>query len=151
MTHSRKRALWALAVLAVVLVAFATAFFSSGGPEDFGRDRGRILIVAVVIGVGFLLHLLTPRLAGLRSAKGPVVRDERDEFVARRASGAAMTMTLIYVFVVSISLWEAYREDQVVPVGWMWFLAYTSMFFGALSHAVATLFLDATASGHDGA
>jgi len=33
-------------------------------------------------------------------------------------------------------------------VGWMWFLALTSLFLGLISNAIATLVLDARMSGH---
>ena len=151
MTYSRKRAVWALVILVGVMISFAVVFFSSGGPEAFVRDKARILITAVLIGVGFLLNLLAPFFAGLLSRGQSVVPDERDDFVAQRASGIAFTLTLIYVYVVSISLWEVYHDEQFAPVGWMWFLAYTSAFFGMLAHAIATLVLDVKVSGHDGA
>ena len=79
------------------------------------------------------------------------MRDERDDLVAQRASAVAFTLTLIYVYLTSLSLWEVYHDDQFVPVGWMWFLAYTSMFFGMFAHAIATLVLDVKVSGHDDA
>ncbi len=151
MTHSRKQAIWGLIVLAGVMVSFTAVFFSSGGPEAFVHDRARILIGAVLIGVGFLSPLLVSHFAGLPSRGQPVVRDERDDLVAQRASGIAFTLTLIYVYVTSLSLWEVYHDEQFVPVGWMWFLAYTSVFFGMLAHAIATLVLDVKVSGHDGA
>ncbi len=37
---------------------------------------------------------------------------------------------------------EAYREPGAVPVGWMWFLAYSTMIFVYLSTAISTLILD---------
>ena len=54
----------------------------------------------------------------------------------------------VYVFVLSIGLWEAYHDRGLVPEGWMWFLAYTSTFLGMFTHAMATLILDARGGGH---
>ena len=38
-------------------------------------------------------------------------------------------------------LWEAYRGEGCVPVGWFWFLGYATVVFGSLAHAVTILVL----------
>ena len=77
-----------------------------------------------------------------------MTRDERDDRIARHANGVAFIVALVYVFVLSIGLWEVYHDRELVPVGWIWFLAYTSTFLGMFTHAVATLILDARGIGH---
>jgi len=148
MTQSRKRAIWSLFLWGTVSVSFVILFFLGGGPETFVREKARILIAAVLFGMGYSGQLLMLYLTRDRPADGAMVRDERDEWIARHANGAAFVAALVYVFLLGIVLWEVYHERQFVPVGWMWFVAYTSSFVGMLSHAVATLVLDAGVAGH---
>lgn len=119
-----------------------------GRPETFVTEKARILIAAVLFGTGYSVQLLMLYLTRVRPGNGPMVQDERDDWIARHANGAALVAVLVYVFLVGIVLWEVYHDRQFVPVGWMWFVAYTSSFCGMLSHAVATLVLDAGVTGH---
>jgi len=146
MTQSKQRALWSLAIWGGVTLLFLALFFSWSGPDGFVREKGRILMTAVLFGAGYLAQMLMLCLTCARPGRGSVVRDERDDWIARYANGVALAVALVYVFGVSIVLWEIYHDRQYVPVGWMWFLAYTSSFAGMLSHAIATLALGAGVS-----
>ena len=148
MTQSKSRALWSLLIWGGVSISFLVLFFSGTGPETFVQEKARILVTAAMFGTGYLAQLLMLYLTRARPGARPVVRDERDDWIARYANGIAFVVALAYVFVVSIVLWEVYHDRQSVPVGWMWFLAYTSSFSGMLGHAAATLVLNAGVSGH---
>jgi len=147
MTQSKKRALASLFIGSGVLAGFAVVFFCRGGPEALVGDKGRILVSAVLFAAGFAGQLVVFYLTRVRPGDRAMQRDERDDWIARRANGAALVAALVYVFLVCIVLWEVYHDRQHVPVGWMWFLAYTSGFFAMFSHAVASLVLDAGVSG----
>ena len=68
--------------------------------------------------------------------------------MAVRASQATMIVVLMGVFALSVGLWEAYREEGAVPVGWMWFLAYAVVIGTFIVHAAATLIVDSGLGGH---
>ncbi|MDH4197279.1 MAG: hypothetical protein OEW05_07730, partial [Candidatus Aminicenantes bacterium] len=75
-----------------------------------------------------------------------VATDERDVDTRRRAGAVGFLVTLIYVFALAIFLWERYRESGFVPVGWMWFLAYSTSFAAFISSSVSALILESKAS-----
>jgi hypothetical protein len=87
-------------------------------------------------------------LTRIRPGDHAVGRDERDEEIQKRANATAFLLVLVYVFVLSIVLWEKYQGRGFVPVGWMWFLAYSTSFAAFISSSVIALILESRASGH---
>jgi hypothetical protein len=148
MTRLQKRSLFDLIISAVFLTGLMVAFFSGGGAETYVQDTTRKIIVAVLLGLGYLFLFLVLFLLRLKSKDKTIYMDERDERIARQAMGTAFTVFAIYVFLMCISLYEGYNKSEVMPVGWMWFLAYSSGFIGILSRSIATLILYKRMSGH---
>jgi formate hydrogenlyase subunit 3/multisubunit Na+/H+ antiporter MnhD subunit len=140
MTQSTKRAAWKAGIWSVVLVVFAVIFFSGEGAEGFAHDRGRIVTVAVLFILGyaaFFAMLGITRTGGT----GRPSRDERDERNEGRAAVHTLTVTLVYVYITGIALWAVFQDAGSVPAGWMWFLAYSTVFIGMISHGVLTLLI----------
>lgn len=77
-----------------------------------------------------------------RGRSGQIVADERDESIGRQAVTVGMVVVLLYVFALSIVLWERHADSGCVPVGWMWFMAYSTATLGYLTPALVTLLLD---------
>ena len=148
MTQAKKRALFTFLIWGVVMAAFSIIFFLGEGPEEYHLERWRRVSGASIIAFGYLsywiMHLLTRTRAGTRA----VATDERDVDTRRRATSAGFLATLIYVFVLAIFLWEWYQGAGSVPVGWMWFLAYSTSFAAFISSSVVALILDSKASAH---
>ena len=147
MTQSRQRALWSLLLWGGVSGGFVILFLCWGGAETFVRQKARIAMTAGLFGAAYLAQAWIFYLTRRRPRGRSVAWDERDDEIARQANGAALVAALVYVFALSIGLWEVYHDRGLVPVGWMWFLAYTSTFLGMVTHAVATLILDARGGG----
>ena len=135
MTKSKIRAFYGLAIWGAAALIFLGVFFLGGGPEGFTRTPTRVLVAAVALMLGYAGYSIMLR----RTRRTPA--DERDALIASRASGFALTSVLLFVFLVSIILYESYHAAGALPVGWMWFMAYFTACFGYLSHAVITLFL----------
>jgi hypothetical protein len=148
MTQARKRAVWSLLVWGGAAAVFVAAFVTGGGPAEYVEDRTRILLGAAALGVAFVAHFVMLWKTRTREDDRPVLSDERDERIARRANGIALVVSLVYVFLLCIVLYEAHHDSRLVPVGWMWFLAYSSAMMAYLSQAVATLALDSAMGGH---
>ena len=148
MTQPQKRALFSLTVWGAVLITFIIIFFSGGGPATYVHSKSRILHGAILFAVGYLGYLLMLYLTRIRPDARPLVKDERDERVAKQANGAALIALLFYIYVTCIVLYIVYGDSGAVPVGWMWFLAYSTAFLGYVAHAAATLLLDLRMSGH---
>jgi hypothetical protein len=83
-----------------------------------------------------------------RPGRSGVATDERDEDIRRRANAGAFLVVLVYVFALAIFLWERYQDSGFVPVGWMWFLAYSTSFTAFISSSVIALILEYQASRH---
>jgi len=142
MTQSTARAAWKAGIWSVLLVIFMALFFSSGGAEGFAHDRARIVAVAVLFAAGYAAFFVMMWLTGRRRGE-ELLRDERDERLESRAAGITLTAVLIYVFFIGITLWAVFQDDGSVPAGWMWFLAYSTVFIGMIAHGVMVLLLAA--------
>jgi hypothetical protein len=148
MTGLQKRSFYDLIISAVFLIGLTALFFSGGGAETYVQDTSRKILVAALLGLGYLLLFLVLFLVRVKSKDKTILMDERDERIVRQALGTAFTVFGIYVFILCIGLYEAYNQSGVMPVGWMWFLAYSSGFIAILSRSIATLVLYKRMSGH---
>ncbi len=141
MTQPTKRALFTLIIWGMVTVAFIPIFFSRGGPSTYVQDKSRFVSVAILFAAGYLSYFIMMYLTRIKVREDKIVKDERDEHIQRQGSGIALILVLIYVFFLCITLYEIYRQSECVPVGWMWFLGYTSVFWGYISHSALGLVL----------
>ena len=140
MTQSTARAAWKAGIWTAILAAFLVLFFGAGGAEGFAHDRGRIVAVAILFLAGYaaFFTMLWFTRSGNRAG---TARDERDDMLEGRAGGMSLTVVLVYVYLLGIILWVAFQEKGSVPAGWMWFLAYSTVFLGMISHGVLTLLI----------
>jgi len=129
------------------MAAFAVIFFIGGGPERFALGKWRRVWGAIIIGFGFASYYGMLFLTRKRPGAGGVVTDERDADIRRRANGTGFVVVLLYVFLLAIFLWEKYQAAGAVPVGWMWFLAYSTSFAAYISSSVGALILESKESG----
>ena len=141
MTQPTKRALFTLIIWGIVTAAFIPIFFSRGGPPTYAQDKSRFVFVAILFAAGYLSYFIMMFLTRAKDRKDRIVKDERDEHIQRQSCGVALILVLVYVFFLCITLYEIYRESECVPVGWMWFLGYTSVFWGYISHSALGLVL----------
>ncbi len=89
--------------------------------------------------------LLTRRKSGATA----MLQDERDHEIARHANGTALVSVMAFIFILSMILFTRFQGLGVLPVGWLWFLAYFTSCLGYIVHAVTTLFLYKEMSGND--
>ncbi len=148
MTQARKRALFTFLIWGSVMAAFAVVFFLGSGPEGYALEKWRRAAGGGIIAFGFAAYYFMVFLTRNRPGLRGVASDERDKDVRMRANAAAFIAALVYVFVLAIFLWERYQESGLVPIGWMWFLAYSTSFAAYISASVAALVLESKASRH---
>ena len=140
MTQSTYRAAGKAIIWSIVLAAFVAIFFGWGGPGNFAHDKGRIVAVAILFGAGFVAFFIMMGLSGKK--KGVALnRDERDDRLESRAAGIALTVILFYVYILCITLWAIFQDSGTVPAGWMWFMGYSTVFIGMITHGLFTLLL----------
>jgi len=149
MSQTRLRAWLAAVIWTLAGAGFFATFFSGGGPSGLATDTMRHVAGAGALAFGFGGYWLM--LWFTRQRKGaPPVADERDAETAARANQVTLVVVLVGVFTVAIGLWIVYEAEGMVPVGWMWFLAYGSAILAFVTSAVVTLILDGrTGGGHE--
>lgn len=147
MTQAKKRALFTFLIWGSVMIAFSIIFFiSGGGPGSYHLEKWRRIAGGVIIAFGFVAYYGMMFLTRDRPGASGVATDERDEDIRRRANGTGFIIVLLYVFALAIYLWERYQGTGSVPVGWMWFLAYSTSFAAYISSSIGALILESKAS-----
>ena len=141
MTQSFKRAFLTLTIWGPVSVAYLILFFVVGHPSTYADDQTQRTYMGIVLAVGYVGYGLMMYLTRVRRDSTHLVTDERDEAIATRASSTGLICVAIYVFVLAIGLWEYFEEQGCVPVGWMWFMAYSTVCLSYVSTSVASLVL----------
>ena len=151
MTQLKKRAFWSLIIWSVVMIAIVVIFFSGGGPATFLEGEGKNTLTRVCITLGFIFYFLMFFLTRIRASDKPLAKDERDDLIAKRSYSIGFHTLLVYVFLLCSFLYgyyKGYHEIKFIPVGWVWFLALSSLLVGFISNAIAYLVIDARMSGH---
>jgi uncharacterized membrane protein YozB (DUF420 family) len=147
MTQSTYRATGKIIIWSIVLAAFMALFFSGSGSAGFAHDKERIVAVAILLAAGYGAFFLMMGLSRKKKGGG-LNRDERDERIEGRAAGITLTIVLVYVYFLGIALWALFQDDGSVPAGWLWFLAYSTVLIGMVSHGLFTLLLASGKVGH---
>ena len=148
MTQAKKRAIFTFLIWGSVMAAFSIIFFSGGGPVQYASERWRHMAGAGIIAFGYLTYGLMQWLTRIPAKDRSFGRDERDEDIQKRASSTGFIIVLVYVFALAIFLWERYQNRGFVPVGWMWFLAYSTSFAAFISTSSIALLLESRKSVH---
>jgi hypothetical protein len=151
MTQLKKRAVWGLLIWGVAIIAAYTIFFVGGGPETFLEGELRVSLTRTVFTAGFILYFIMLFLTHAKSGRKEIVKDERDEWISKRAFSTGFYTLMIYVFLICLALYAYYKVHLggvEMPIGWVWLLGITTYFMGFVSHAVATLILYERMSGN---
>jgi uncharacterized membrane protein len=103
-------------------------------------------MAAAAIGFGFVGWWASLWLT--RKRGGAVVADERDLQIVARAGQATLVIVCLVTFAIAIALWTRYEDAGVVPVGWMWGIAYAVVIVAVVTNSLAVLILDGSTTGH---
>ena len=141
MTQSMKRAILTLAIWGPVSVVFVILFFVYGEPATYADNQSQRNLVGIILAAGYLGHALMMYLTRIKRDGAHLISDERDEAIGSRAATGGLICVAIYVFLLALGLWEHYEESGAVPVGWMWFLAYSTVCLSYVGTSVASLVL----------
>lgn len=141
MTQSNKRAIWSLCIWGPIALAFVVLFFIVGKPATYTDTRIVRILISAIFGLGFLSYALMLFQTRLKPGQESYASDERDEMISMQGANAGMIVVMVYVYVLAMGLFLNYEEVGSVPVGWMWFLAYSTMLMAFLSASTITLIL----------
>ncbi len=112
-------------ILFGMLFLFICFYFGLIGPAHFLDSRLHLVITSTVVG---LVMLSFSFMLVFTNRKENIV-DERDYQIQRKATSTGLMMTAIYVFLVCIVVFVQNRNVGVIPVSWMWFIAYSTFSF----------------------
>ena len=141
MTLWQKRALLSTLIWSAVALGLAICFFSGDGPNGFIEGNTRRNIGGTLLAVGIVLHLCLSFLTRRSSKSKHITVDERDQTIRRRSSESAFNILAIFIFLSCIALHDAFKEQPGVPIGWLWFLAYSSFILAYLAQSLAATIL----------
>lgn len=130
----QKRSFFSLIIWGVMFIVFIPIFFSGGGPETWIADDRRAIVAAVIFLFGFLAYFIV-----MGMTRGRDEKDERDRLIQGKACKTALILALLYVYLLNIILYEIYHDANAVPAGWMWFVAYSTVFIGTITASTASL------------
>jgi len=123
MSMQMKHAMIRMILWALVFVFFLTVFLTGDTLATWGDNRTKTIVVAALFLAGFggdaALSIV------YRNRKEAVTRDERDDWIQKQALSGGFIATLLYVFLVTISLYTKFENSGLVPVAWLWFIAYS--------------------------
>jgi hypothetical protein len=149
MTQLKRRLLYTLFIWTIALLAFIFVFFIEGGPEDWIINKVKKIVTVVIIGLAYFTYLLMILLTRKHSEEEFFVKDERDILIEMKSNKTAFIITLNYVYLISITIYLIYEKSRILPVSWMWFIAYTSIFVAYIASSFISLILYKRLSGDE--
>lgn len=123
MSMQLKHAMIRMSLWALVFGLFLIVFLTGDTLETWGDNSTKTIMVASLFLFGFSGDAILSIV--YRKRKDRVTRDERDDWIQKQAVSAGFIVTLVYVFLVTISLYTRFETSGLVPVAWLWFLAYS--------------------------
>jgi len=122
MSVQMKRAILNLVIWLSVFLLFLIVFFSGNTVADWDINRVKIFTLASFLAIGYIGQLILSIV--FRKRKNIINTDERDAMILNKAMSNSFIVTLVYLFLVAISLYLYYEKNGFVPVAWLWFIAY---------------------------
>jgi hypothetical protein len=126
-------------IWSIVAIMMVAVFAQPGTMVNWGDDKLKTLLLAILVFLGYGSDLSFRFYA--RSKRWGYKQDERDININIKAVNIGMIALILYVYVFSIMLYARYETAGLLPVGWMWFLGYSSIVLANISIRLASLLL----------
>ena len=108
-----------------VAVGLAVIFCMPNTIANWGDNRVKTVLLAILFLFGFATDFALSLIE--KSKKRGFKRDERDDKVQSQAIFKAFVVVVLYIYIVSMTLYIIYENVNVMPVGWVWFMAYSTI------------------------
>ena len=127
----------AVSVMFGFVFFFLIIYFAVVGPLEFQSGSIHIIISSIIIliamlGLGIFLFIIR---------KEKLLFDERDQLIQKQASMLGLSLTSMFVFLLSIIIFVVNRDRGVVEVSWFWLVGYTTFSFSYFITSIITLYL----------
>lgn len=144
MSDARKRTWIIFITWSIVLIGFIILFFSVDDLVEWTwiKNRNKRIASAILLALGYVIFFI------IQVKKKKERRDERTFLIELKASKVTMPLISMYVFLFGISLFVAYENEFVMPVSWVWFIAYTTIFLTYILYSGLYLWFDKRVDGY---
>ncbi len=122
MNDKRKQTWLVLGLWSVVLIVFLALFFIASKPSEWSTNSNIKFISGIIFGIGYILFFIIQ----LKSKNN--TKSENEYLIKYKSTNSTLMVILMYVFIFTILLYIIYENDILMPVSWMWFLAYSTVF-----------------------
>ncbi|OQX93699.1 MAG: hypothetical protein B6I17_02010 [Tenericutes bacterium 4572_104] len=122
MNDKRKKTWLVLGLWSVVLIIFLGLFFIASKPSEWSANSNIKFISGIVFGVGYILFFVI-QLKGKNNTK-----NEKDKLIQYKSTSLTLVIILMYVFIFTMLIYIVYENDVLMPISWMWFLGYSTVF-----------------------
>ncbi len=103
----------------------------------WGENRLKTILLALLFLFGFAVDLIIR--INERTKKYGYKKDERDRTIQMEAVFKSFVSILLYIFILSIVLYITHEKAGMIPVGWVWFIAYSTVAFSNLLIGIFTI------------
>ncbi|MDM8533772.1 hypothetical protein QUF55_03610 [Clostridiaceae bacterium HSG29] len=123
MSKQMKYSVFHLILWSIVGILFLIIFISQDAINNWGDNKIKSIMLALLFIFGFGGEYILRFI--FRKKPNMIIRDERDDKILAKALGSSFVGTILYIYLISISLYIRYEQSGFVPVGWLWFIAYS--------------------------
>lgn len=126
-----------LCIWTMVGIGMGIVFASSSVSSTWADHPVKTVLLAILFLIGFGTDFVLRIIEG--SKKWGFKRDERDMAIQSRAMSYGFLFIVLYIFVIAMFLFMTYETVGSVPVGWVWFMAYSTIVVSNLSVGILSL------------
>lgn len=123
----------------LVGIGMGFIFATSSVTSTWGDNAIRTVLLALLFFLGFGVDFALRMIE--KSKKRGFRRDERDMAIQGRAMSIGFVCLVIYIFLVAVILYTYYEDMGTVPIGWVWFMAYSTIVVANLSAGISSLII----------
>jgi hypothetical protein len=133
MRELRRYSLLRISAWLIVAIVMILIFSDKDTILMWGDNKTKTILLAVLIAFGLGSDLI---IRSVINKKGLI----KDDYKNQKAINIGLIATLIYVFTASIVLYTYFENSGLVSVGWLWFLAYSTIVFVNVAVGISCLF-----------
>ena len=127
-----------LIVWSSVAILFCLIFFNGRTIQEWGDNQTKTILLALLFVLGFGTDLVIRII--LSKEKDVNLGENQDLIVQLKSLTFVFISVLIYTFVATIILYVIYEKVGMVPVGWLWFIAYSLIIVANIFADVGNLY-----------
>lgn len=125
------------------MTVFIVLFFVLKDVDQWQENQLFRLLSAILLFVGGVIQIL------LLSKDKVEPLDERTQLIQYRTSSVSVIGILLYVYALVMTLYISYEFEVGLPVAWLWFIAYTTIFVAFMLHSGLYLLFEHKGVGYE--